>query len=1646
MMPLAVLLALVACLSASVLGGRAAASPAVGGRGAAAAVARAASSSSSAAAAGRNSKPASATATRLLSDNDVLIVSTLDGAVVGLDARSGRQLWTADTGAPLVSARHSAASPVNVFPAADGGLYAYHGGGGGGHDQQKQQHQQHHHHQQPFVGLERLPLTLPDLVEAAPSVAPDGSMVVGSRRSRILVLDQATGALLRTISADGGDEAVDDLEQQQQQQAASAARATAVGLSAGSSVVYVGRQDYTVRSVRLDTQTETWNATYSRVFPLGNASLSAFLRSGGGGGGGGGGGILALPSSAAASSSSLSPSAFPRLVATSDNSIQAYDPATGRPLWRAALAAPPVLAQTRGGLGADFLARQAPRGGGGGAAAATALGGGGALSLPALDVSTAAASPLGGTVLVGVLQGSLYVLPADNLLISDGGAAVPGLRPRGHGVFGPRGSEDGGGGDGAAGAAASAAESAAEEAPADDAPLLDDVCVAPELQEEDDASDSQGSRPPGGMALPEAPLGGLADTLGSLVCPTPALGLHSVRAAAALGPLDGDAGWAAAGATEHHDRQAPPSAAAVLLPGGGAGGAAGGGGVTTSTSAPPALPWLPDASVLAKLAEARQQQQQQQLGQQQPPLLLMLPPGASPRDRAVRAALTAVLLLGAALVFVMPLLVLLAVVAVRNAALEVASEQQQQEDQQQGKTVARALLAVARVLARRAGLMPLESERAPSLSSPAPSSTPSGSGGTAGLLTPTSAGGKGKQRRRRPPDDGEQAEDEGGGADEEEEGDEEDKAKEEGAAAAATAAASEPRASFVDPDDGAVVIGRLRVGPKAIGYGSAGTIVYEGVLDGRPVAVKRLLRQFYDLARKEIGVLILSDEHPAVVRCFAMEEDREFVYLALERCKGSLSDYVSSAEGAEALAPVLRSAAGTLGARAAAAAQAQARVAAAAAAGAANGGGGNGAADASSSSSAAAAAAISTPAGAARPSPTCLALMRDVSEGLAALHDRGVVHRDLKPGNVLLTAAGRAKLSDMGLSRQLTAEQSSFESHGAAGGTSGWQAPEQLALRSGMVLHQGRLAAAGGGGPASAAASQHHHHPQHALPPLSSLGGRQTRAMDVFSLGCLLHFCMTGGRHPFGESFERDANILRGRADLRALARGGYPPEAANLVSAALARVPAARPTMPAVLDHPFWWIAEKRVQFLVDVSDRVEGEDREPDTTLLASLERFARAAFGRFGGGGGGGADGGGGNGGAASTTAAICSTNWGARVDARLVANLGRYRRYDFTALRDLLRVVRNKRNHFREMPQDLQADLGPMPEGFDSYFTSAFPSLVMAVFCFAATSLADDPLLSKYWPCGTAALAPFVQVFVRAAGVVAVVAGDAPPAAGGAAEGGTLGLPPLPGPAGNNNNNNNNGHSRLGGGGSAANGHHRSPPLPPLSPQSGGAGGRWAAGGGGSSGGSGGNGAAAGNGRPSDGASWRQQTQQPLPPSQDGHMLPSPSPADARRSSTNGAYTPARGSVGGAVSPGAAAAAGDAAAQPTTADPLVVGYAPDPAGTPLVAPAFPQRPGRNPCDFFVKTGHCKYAAECVFDHPDAHRVLRNERNGLPFRPSEPLCAFYGKTGGCKFGPACKFNHPALVPLYAGQLSQQHEQEEAAGAGAVGAEATAAGEASG
>lgn len=47
-----------------------------------------------------------------------------------------------------------------------------------------------------------------------------------------------------------------------------------------------------------------------------------------------------------------------------------------------------------------------------------------------------------------------------------------------------------------------------------------------------------------------------------------------------------------------------------------------------------------------------------------------------------------------------------------------------------------------------------------------------------------------------------------------------------------------------------------------------------------------------------------------------------------------------------------------------------------------------------------------------------LKLAREVSAGMAYLHARGVVHRDVKPGNVLLDASWTAKIGDFGLAER----------------------------------------------------------------------------------------------------------------------------------------------------------------------------------------------------------------------------------------------------------------------------------------------------------------------------------------------------------------------------------------------------------------------------------------------------------------------------------------------------------------------------------------------------------------------------------------------------------------------------------------------------
>jgi serine/threonine-protein kinase len=144
----------------------------------------------------------------------------------------------------------------------------------------------------------------------------------------------------------------------------------------------------------------------------------------------------------------------------------------------------------------------------------------------------------------------------------------------------------------------------------------------------------------------------------------------------------------------------------------------------------------------------------------------------------------------------------------------------------------------------------------------------------------------------------------------------------------------------------------------------------------------------------------------------------------------------------------------------------------------------------------------------------------EVAAGLAAAHGHGVVHRDIKPGNVVLTASG-AKVLDFGVAAR-TGQPDQLPD-GTLMGTPAYLAPERLERGA-------------------------------AAPPA-----------DVYAVGVLLYQCLTA-RLPWPA--DTDEQILRAHrytppAPLPEIT--GLPAEVAEICAASLDKLPEARPTSVAL-------------------------------------------------------------------------------------------------------------------------------------------------------------------------------------------------------------------------------------------------------------------------------------------------------------------------------------------------------------------------------------------------------------------------------------------------------------------------------------------------
>lgn len=145
-------------------------------------------------------------------------------------------------------------------------------------------------------------------------------------------------------------------------------------------------------------------------------------------------------------------------------------------------------------------------------------------------------------------------------------------------------------------------------------------------------------------------------------------------------------------------------------------------------------------------------------------------------------------------------------------------------------------------------------------------------------------------------------------------------------------------------------------------------------------------------------------------------------------------------------------------------------------------------------------------------------ILRQSAEALAAAHDAGVVHRDIKPGNIILMPNGDVKLTDFGIARALGSAQ---------------------LTRTGEVI----------GTP-------------HYLSPEQALGRPASAASDIYALGVVGHEMLTG-RRPF-DGGTPIATALAQVNDAAPPLPMWVPPRLAGAIMHALAKDPLERPLSAA--------------------------------------------------------------------------------------------------------------------------------------------------------------------------------------------------------------------------------------------------------------------------------------------------------------------------------------------------------------------------------------------------------------------------------------------------------------------------------------------------
>eukprot|EP00924_Labyrinthula_sp_SR-Ha-C_P004145 maker-scaffold_3-snap-gene-15.28-mRNA-1 protein AED:0.33 eAED:0.33 QI:0/1/0/1/1/1/2/0/968 len=467
------------------------------------------------------------------------------------------------------------------------------------------------------------------------------------------------------------------------------------------------------------------------------------------------------------------------------------------------------------------------------------------------------------------------------------------------------------------------------------------------------------------------------------------------------------------------------------------------------------------------------------------------------------------------------------------------------------------------------------------------------------------------------------------------------------------------------------------------GRGCNGTMVFGGKLGSRSVAVKRLLahppEQDGDgsieiVGKKEIEMLIRSDGHPNVVRYFAKETTRSFVYLALELCSMTLEQAII----------VQNRVAERMGIKVKKKEERD--------------------------------------------------FILQVTGAISHLHQNRIVHRDLKPSNILVVRRQKSKsllgvynfmeqtanslrrrkgaqetnkskldlkflsnvhslslaelwtpkISDMGLSKHIQHNTNNntqsnltfhtFESHqlatkgvnstshntsnksgqvnyGAAGSV-GWRAPELLmSSNQAMVL---------------------------------------TKAVDAYALGLVFYYIFSSGQHPFGGPFEREQNMIDNKFVQDANEQVNYLEK--DLATRLVTRDVKLRLRVDGIPKQPYFWGDEEISSFFCRISEDLR-------------LEPVRKTIFYNM----------------CNNTILKEPWVNYLAPVLKKDLFNTDKTKishPYDFYSCVDLVRFFRNKKSHLSELQQGSTEKIVSSEKSFVEYFLRTFPNLLSSCISFQA----------------------------------------------------------------------------------------------------------------------------------------------------------------------------------------------------------------------------------------------------------------------------------------------------------------------------------------